>query len=136
MRTWHFLSRVMEQFDDDIDLSSKYALFAGIVSKGVAMEFIAHTKIHHHIPSYTEIIAAPDQVKVSSEPAVAFATVYMIAAHIEEKHVPNIYKYMKRLGKEFQIVCLQGIIKRHPHLIETPEIEEWLEITTDELQEE
>ena len=123
-RTWEFANRVLKVTDtDDKDL---LPMLAGVLSEGVAREFIGFTKIDKDLPKITQIMESPNSVRVPDEPSVLFALTGSISHHANKDNLPPLITYIKRLPKEFQVVTLRETLRRQKDLLSHPAMQEWV----------
>lgn len=122
-RTWDFASQLMV----GLDLSSAIAMpiLAGTLSHGVAMEFIAFTRIYKDLPKIAEIERAPDLVAVPDEPSVLYALIGTLSQRSTTANIPNMLVYVSRLPIEFQVIYLRTLARRDASLVMLPEIQQW-----------
>ena len=123
-RTWEFANRVLEVTDtDDKDL---LPMLAGVLSEGVAREFIGFTKIDKDLPKITQIMRSPNSIRVPDEPSVLFALTGSISHHANKDNLAPLITYIKRLPKEFQVVTLRETVRRQKELVGHPAMQEWI----------
>lgn len=122
-RTWEFANRVLEVAGtDDKDL---LPMLAGVLSEGVAREFIGFTKIDNDLPKISQIVQSPNSVRVPDEPSVLFALTGSISHHADKNNLEPLITYVKRLPKEFQVVALRETVRRRKELVGHPAMQEW-----------
>lgn len=122
-RTWEFANRVLEVAStDDKDL---LPMLAGVLSEGVAREFIGFTKIDNDLPKISQIVQSPNSVRVPDEPSVLFALTGSISHHADKTNLEPLITYVKRLPKEFQVVALRETVRRRKELVGHPAMQEW-----------
>ena len=123
-RTWEFANRVLEVAGtDDKDL---LPMLAGVLSEGVAREFIGFTKIDKDLPKITQIMESPNSIRVPDEPSVLFALTGSISHHANKDNLAPLITYIKRLPKEFQVVTLRETVRRQKELVGHPAMQEWI----------
>lgn len=123
-RTWKFADDLMKVAD--ITNPDMTPLLAGTLSEGVAREFIGFCKIFKDLPSITQIVDAPDSIRVPDEPSINFALCGSIANHSTMENVSQLMKFVKRLAIEFQVVCLREMVKRNKAIIGSPAVQSWV----------
>ena len=127
-RTWEFANRVLEVTGtDDKDL---LPMLAGVLSEGVAREFIGFTKIDKDLPKITQIMESPNSIQVPDEPSVLFALTGSISHHANKDNLVPLITYIKRLPKEFQVVTLRETVRRQKELVSHPAMQEWIGTVT------
>ena len=123
-RTWEFANRLLKV----VDLKSKHVInaFAGVLSEGVAREFIGYCKIFADLPKMVDIETNPLGVLVPNEPSILFALTGALAHNATDTNMANLIKYINRMPIEFQIVTLRGVIHRNRKMVSNPNIKDWL----------
>lgn len=130
-RTWEFVDKALKVADpNDPDM---LPLIAGIVSEGAAREFIAFRKIYKDLPQISDVIASPDLIAIPTEPSILFAMCGAVAHHATDKNLAALMRYVVRLPKEFQVVCLREVRKRNIALLKHPAITAWCIQTGEEI---
>jgi hypothetical protein len=130
-RTWHFLSKIVKPMKE-ISMD-KAALLAGTVGEGAGMEFRNFCDIFESLPTLTDILAAPGTIEVPREPSVLYALTGMLTQHIEETNIGKLMLLINRLPIEFQVISLQGVLKRNRKLIAEKSVKEWVVKNSQEL---
>lgn len=130
-RTWEFANALLKI--TPLSSPDLLPLLAGTVSEGVAREFIGFCKIHDDLPKIEEICANPTGVTVPHEPGILFALTGSISHNATVENISALLKFVNRLPKEFQVVCLRETIKRKKALKDTPAIQNWISSTAVEL---
>lgn len=128
-RTWEFANRLLKI--TPIDSAGFLPLLAGTVSEGVAREFVAFCKIDVDVPKIETICANPTDTPVPKEPGILYALTGSIAEHATEANFDALGKYINRLPKEFQVVCLKEAVRRKPVLTKHTVFQTWVAETGD-----
>lgn len=126
-RTWEFANRLMKHMDKSHVLQP---MLAGVLSKGVAMEFITFCRIYESLPKPGDILKNPEGVPVPTEPSVQFAICGSIANNVDEENAEQYWKYIERLPAEFQMVCIKEALRRKPALHKLKVFKDWVSKTT------
>lgn len=130
-RTWEFASRLIKGIKT---LERKHmAMLAGTISEGVAREFYGFSEIYKDLITIEQIMAAPTTIDVPKEPSVQHALVGSIAERATEANIEKLIQFVRRLPKEFQIICLKQMGIRAPELQETDAVLEWISDSADAL---
>lgn len=130
-RTWEFANRIMKV--TPVDSPEFLPLLSGTVSEGVAREFVMFCKIHEEIPKIDQIKANPTGIAVPQDPGIIYALLGSISHNISEDNIEALMKFINRLPKEFQVVCLRETVRRKKNLMANPFIQEWINNTADEI---
>lgn len=125
-RTWEFVNRVLKTADlTDPDL---LPMLAGVISEGVAREFVMFCRVHESLVKISEIEANPAGCRVSDDPSVLYAMTGSIAYNATKGNLAKLVQYLKRLAIEFQVVCLRDIIRRDPKMLKEQPIQDWIAV--------
>lgn len=123
-RTWEFANRFLKITADDSP--DRLPLLAGTISEGVAREFIGFCKIYQELPKISQIVAAPDSVRVPEEPSILFALTGSVSHNMAADNCGQLMKYVSRIPVEFQVVCLRETVRRNKPLLANPAIQKWV----------
>lgn len=123
-RTWEFASKVLKVAE--ADSPDFLPLLAGTLSEGVAREFIGFCKIEDDLPKISQIVAAPDTIKVPSEPSILYALTGSLSHNASETNFDQLIKFVVRMPTEFQVVCLRSTIRRNKALLAHPAVQKWI----------
>lgn len=130
-RTWHFLSKLIAPLKD-IDYK-KLPLISGTIGEGAARTFTEFTKIYHDLPTLTQILSNPETLQITKEPSTQYAISSMLGANAKSSNISDMMKFVNRLPIEFQVITLQGIIKRSKELLKSASIQAWVSVNAKEL---
>lgn len=130
-RTWEFASRFIkgqEKVERDL-----IPMLAGTLSEGVARELVAFCQVYQSLPTIAEITAAPDLIKVPTEPSILFAITGSIAHNAKDSNIEALMVFVSRLPIEFQVVTLREIVRRHKPLLQNSAVQQWITKNATEL---
>lgn len=130
-RTWEFADRLLKVIEPESP--DAIAALAGVLSEGVAREFLVFSRLYKDLVTLPEILAAPDLVKVPQEPGVLYALTGSLAQHMTPDNTAKLVAFIRRIPMEFQVVCLREVRRRNPDIIRHPAIIGWAEATSMEL---
>lgn len=99
---------------------------AGYMGEGAAAEFVSFLRVAEELPSFEEIVAAPNKAHLPTRPDASYAAMQMIAHRVDEKSAEAAFQYLKRMGKEFQVAGLKATVRRSPVLMQTREFVSWI----------
>lgn len=130
-RTWEFASRLLKH----LDTSSPDALpmLAGTLSEGVAREVLTFFKIENTLPKIPEIMNNPSGITMPVEPSVLYALTGSISHHANVNNIETLIKFVNRMPKEFQVVCLKATIRRNKAVLSHAAVQEWVRTSSAEL---
>ena len=123
-RTWEFANRLLGIMPSDS--KDLLPLLAGTLGEGVAREFVGFCKIHEELLKPHQIEAAPETVRVPSEPSILFALTGSIAHNMDKANGAAFMKFVSRLPVEFQVVCLRETIRRNKEMMAHSAIQKWI----------
>lgn len=115
----------------ELDMSLFTEAAGGYIGQGTAAEFTAFLRVAEQLPSFEDIVAQPEKTPVPERPDAAYAAMQMIAHRVDGKTAGPAFKYLKRMGKEFQVAGLKSTLKRCPQLVQTPEFVVWIKENKD-----
>jgi hypothetical protein len=122
-RTWAFADKLIKTHGlQDADI---YPLLAGVISPGVASEFMQFIRVYSTLPKIDEIIQGPDYMPIPTDLSTLFALCGNISRAMNVSNVAPLMKYVKRMPPEFLVVTMIGAIKREPALKQNSEVRGW-----------
>ena len=121
-RTWEFTNRVMQHSENPAIFR---AMLSGILSEGVALEFVSYCQVYHSLPDLSKIATSPETVEVPVEPSILFAITGSIANKMNLENAEQYMKYVNRLPAEFRVVTLREAVRRTPKLLSNKAIQQW-----------
>ena len=122
-RSWEFANRLMPLLNDKQDF---LPLLSGVISEGVAREFIGFTRVYKELPKIEAITSDPDTVHIPQEPSVLFALSGSLANHATKDNIGKLMKYIQRMPEEFQVVTLKETVRRDPSMLTHAATRDWL----------
>jgi AAA domain (dynein-related subfamily) len=129
-RSLHALSDVATHYPGGIGgmCNSKVgqAVMAGAIGKGAAAELAALVQVAHNLPTYEEIVAAPDTATVPSEPDQAYAAVMLAAVRCRPEDIEPVMQYLVRFQSNFVLVGLIAAASRNDKVIGTKAVTKWV----------
>lgn len=99
---------------------------SGYLGEGAGAEFVSFLRVAEQLPSFEEIVAAPNKAPLPTRPDASYAAMQMIAHRVDEKSAEAAFQYLKRMGKEFQVAGLKATVRRSPVLMQTTEFVSWI----------
>lgn len=128
-RTWHFLSDLIAS-EKNLMGEGMDALLAGTVGEGMASEFRAFCDVYGEIPDIKEIIANPKTVKFEkTNPSISYALSSLVGSHFDVDKPDDalrLVEFTERLDIEFQVITLQGAVRRDKSFLQVPAIKSWV----------
>lgn len=127
-RTMHFLSKIVKHMP--VIEPRKIAIFAGTVGEGMAREFVGFCALFGKLPDPQQMIDSPESITIPvNEPSIMHAMTTIINKHLNIKTLPSLYKLIKRLPVEFQIMCMRSLGKTDSAIIYTDEFQDFISNT-------
>ena len=99
----------------------------GLIGEGAGAQFVAHLRVIEELPKFSEIVANPEKAHVPKDrPDASYAVMHIIAHNVTPETARPAFKYLGRLGREFQAAGLRSAIKRCPTIAMNPDFATWL----------
>lgn len=121
-RTWEFTNRVIKHMDNKQIFTP---MLSGILSEGVAREFITYCRIYDSLPKPGEIEKNPDTVPVPTEPSVLYAISGSLANTATMDNFTKLMQFIKRMPEEFQVITLREVYRRKKEMLSHPAVQTW-----------
>lgn len=116
----------LSHFIGKLDMEAFTEVAQGTVGEGVGAEFVAFLRVAEQLPTFEDIIAAPNKVAVPDRPDASYAVMQMLSHRMDEKTAPLAFQYLKRMGREHQVAGLKSVFRRVPTLIMTETFGAWM----------
>jgi hypothetical protein len=123
-RTWEFANRVMKATPDGS--ANRLPMLAGTLSEGVAREFLTFVKIYDDLPKPAQIMAAPETIKVPTEPSILYALTGTLSHNATPQNFDSLMKFIVRLPVEFQVVTMRETIRRNKAMMSHASVQKWV----------
>lgn len=98
---------------------------AGGIGKEAAEQLFLHIRLGQELPSYEDVVATPESIKIPNQPDQMRLFVYKIADKAKPQHAEAIGKWLVRFPNEFQIMFARMVGRRNPLVIAQPSFREW-----------
>lgn len=106
-RTWQFMNKLIK--DKPID-KKKLSLFAGVISPGVAADFLSFTELFNELPSYESIKENPEAILVPDGANKRYATIVHITDHIKKEDISQVFKYVSKFTADFRALFFKILV--------------------------
>ena len=123
-RTWEFANRVLKVTDDNSP--DRLPMLAGVLSEGVAREFVTFIKIYDELPKPAQILLSPESIAVPKEPSILFALTGSLSHNASIDNFDQMMKFIKRLPVEFQVVTMRETVRRNKAMLAHPTVQKWV----------
>lgn len=130
-RTWEFTSKLISHWPE-LPVE-KIAILAGTIGEGPAREFHTFVQIFDSLPKLSELLLNPTGVSMPTEPSIQYAITGLLIHNMDENNVDKLMQFLERLPIEFQIITLQGMLKRNKGLLSTQPVKLWIKNNSCEL---
>jgi hypothetical protein len=98
----------------------------GYIGEGAGAEFVSFLRVAESMPTFEEIVANPEKVKVPEKSDAGYAVMQMLAHRVSSETVSPVFAYLTRMGREFQVAGLRSAFRRCPELMKSKDFAEWL----------
>ena len=116
-RTWSFMNALIKGKKVSKEMAP---LYAGTLTSGIAVEFVAFTEMYDKLIPMSTILANPTTCQVPDNVAVKWATTSMILEHVNTKNFDKCTDYINRFSMDFRILFFRSIMVRFPELRQHP----------------
>lgn len=125
-RTIEFLDKVYKLIKDKgLSLDIEQEAYAGCVGNGCALEFRSFLEVLRSVPDPKYILDNPDKVDIPKNQSVCYSIVSAFAEIVDEDTLPNAFKYIGRMKKDFSGVFASELKKRRPEVVNTSAFVSW-----------
>lgn len=127
-RSWSFVSKYLKIYKDDIN--SAYAMIAGSIGEGVAVEFKSFAKTYGSLPNIDDILAGKDIKIEKDKPDIICALSSALvsrASKATDVQLQNIMKFIMNSGmsKEFSVLTVKDLLRADNVKIRLIGLPEW-----------
>ena len=121
-RTWEFMNRLVKgkTFTDEMIEQNK-DLYAGVISSGVAFEFLQYTNIFSQLPSIESIVRNPHGTSVPTGSSHKYAITTMMIANVKPEYISSMLTYAGNLGITFEVLFTRSATKKCPSIVNNPD---------------
>ena len=126
-RSWFALS---DSMDLDLHPADRIESFQGDVGKEAALAFETHLRVWESMPSISDILAGKD-VAVPTEINVRYCVAMGIAARVDEKNFDGAWKFLQKMPKDIQTMCIKLAYKRCKALVGSSAFGKWAAANAD-----
>lgn len=99
----------------------------GAIGSAAAAQFISHTRLGNEMPSFDDIINAPETTPIPAAVDAQMLVTHKLAAMVTLKTVDPTLKYMQRMPEEFALVFARSAVRRENRLLSAPPFLKWIE---------
>lgn len=118
------------EFADGIITSNEPAdlqleLLKGTTGAGHAGELVAYQRIWRELPTFKDIMAAPDQIAVPTSVGTLYAVATMLGSGVVKKNFDTALRFIERMPVEYQIVTVRDALRACPDVANTAGYIRW-----------
>lgn len=95
------------------------------IGKPAAASLFTTIKLGQELPDFKVIVANPSGVHVPSKPDARRLAAYKLAFSVDDKTMPAVITYVKRMPEEFQVMFGKAAAQRSPKLAINPAFAAW-----------
>ncbi len=121
-RSWEFASKIVQSVPEKEVL---HQLLEGTVGNGAAKELIGYMKIWQELPGAEDVLANPQTIDISSDPAVLYALCEMVGRAAGAETAEALILFANRLPTEFSILLVREAVRHCKELTLTPSFGKW-----------
>ncbi len=126
-RTWDFVNQYLAECNNDP--RQQLVPMAAFVNLKPAQDLITFANTWASLPKKDEVLANPKTCPVPSydNPGALYAVCGAIGDWLVKDTVSKLMPYIERIPSDFQVVCLRNAVRRKKELMDTPEIQTWIQ---------
>jgi hypothetical protein len=129
-RTWEFASKLIKGKDPT---ALMLKVLTGTLSAGIAHQFFSYMNYCSELPSLKDILAQPDDINIPEDPALLYATSYMVAAYLNGNNADRLMRYIDRLSVDFSVTAIRSALSKDKTLLEIDAVRDWAHKLADEV---
>ncbi len=103
----------------------KCALLSGACGQAWAAEYLAFEKDIFNLPTFAQIVMDPINTKVPLTAGSQYALTGSLADKVSPTTLPAVLKYLSRMPREMETVCVKMVTIRNPDICETMGYIDW-----------
>lgn len=110
-------------------------VFRGCIGDQIGLQFKAYLEMLKELPSVEKVLANPREVPIptATETDKLYGICAALAFMEEESDWERIMVYLQRLPDEFQVLCVTDATTRHPKILKTKPLKQWIQTKKDVL---
>lgn len=121
-RTVSFVGRMVNA---GLPQEIQFEAIKGAAGEAFAHEYLAYIKCYMELPTLSEIIQSPQTAKIPQNVSGRFAITGALVDGMDEKTLPSIIIYLKRLGNELTVAALKNAVARKPTISSNKTFIDW-----------
>lgn len=112
-RTWSFMNSLINGKEVTSD---KASLYSGVITSGIAADFVQFTKVYATMVNIRDIIANPQTCPVPTDTASRWAVMSHMTELLNEQNFDKLAIYASRFPMDFRVLFFRSIMVRKPEL--------------------
>lgn len=116
-RTWEFMNKLVKGKEVT---DAKTPLYAGVITSGVAVDFVQFTAVYSNLVTIDHICRDPSGTQVPSDAPTRWATIFHMAEKADDKNFDPLCIYADKFDTTFKILFYRSIMLRKPELRRHP----------------
>lgn len=113
-RTWEFMNRLIKHKGTVSEKDA--ALYAGVLTSGVAVDFIQFTKVFDSMVSIKDILEDPKSCPIPGDISTRWAVISHMMEKVTEDNFSDLCTYANRFDATFRILFYRSVMARQSHL--------------------
>jgi AAA domain (dynein-related subfamily) len=102
-----------------------HEVIAGAAGEGFATELIGFLAVYAQLPNLDAILLDPDHAALPESPAAKYAVITGLAHRATPQNAEQVFRYVGRLEKEFEVCCVRDCLQREKKITSTPTFAAW-----------
>jgi len=120
-RSWAKINKHLPLLTPD----TEYYTFCAFIGEETAGEFIAYKRLADELPHIDEILIAPKEIKIPTNPSTLYATTGLLAANTSLDNFKTIMKFLTRMPVEYQTVYMTDVTSLLDDLEDHEDFAKW-----------
>lgn len=102
------------------------AIIAGMIGQGAAAEMSAVVQMAINLPSYEEVIAAPERTAIPDAPDKMYALMVMVATRARIEDAQAVLTFLTRYQVNYAMAGIVALIRKNPVFAQNPVMSAWI----------
>lgn len=117
-----------------VDEKLGMALMNGAIGPGPASEVSALVRTAINLPSYDEVVRAPETTVVPTKPDAAYAMIMLMAVRAKLEDAENVMAYLQRFQPNLAVTGIVSLVRRDKQMAQSRRMHAWVMQNKDLLQ--
>lgn len=129
-RLWEKVAKYLSHLTDwDSEFMKKVC--SSCVGQSYGEGFYTFLKVYKVIPTYADIVSDPENHPIDQTMDVRHAMLGMLAVQGQKRHHKEIFTFIEKLKKPFQVIFVRALCSRRSPLLNTPSLRSWQATNSD-----